>query len=139
MCVFLAAVYGGYFGTGIGVLFFAILGTFLADSVLRLNALKSVLQWVANGAAGILFAGVAPVDWVVVLVLGLATAFGAPMGVKLAVHISPTLPPSLIGVFGLASAIILGLRAFSADHHLRRRREPVKVRAGSPVHRGPRR
>ena len=54
------AVYGGYFGTGIGVLFFAALGVFIDDAAPRLNATKQVLALVSNGVAGILFAFVAP-------------------------------------------------------------------------------
>lgn len=111
-CIVATAVYGGYFGTGIGVLFFAVLGTFVADTPARLNAVKTVLQGVANGVAGILFAFVAPVNWVVAAVLGVATACGAPVGARLSVRMRPGPLRVVIGCFGIAAAIVLGLRAF---------------------------
>ena len=38
-----AAVYGGYFGAGLGVMVLAALGVVLADTLLRLNALKQII------------------------------------------------------------------------------------------------
>lgn len=110
--VFLTAIYGGYFGTGIGVLFVAILGSFLKERVSRLTALKTVLQGLANGAAGLLFAFVAPVDWLVVIVLGLATGAGGRVGARLATQVPAAPLRVLIALFGLSSAVVLGLRAF---------------------------
>jgi uncharacterized protein len=56
------SVYGGYFGTGIGLVFIAALGIFVNETPARLNAVKTVLQLVSNGLAGIVFALAAPVD-----------------------------------------------------------------------------
>jgi hypothetical protein len=48
------------FGTGIGLLFLAVLGLFVDDDLRHLNAVKNVLALVSNGVAGVLFAVVAP-------------------------------------------------------------------------------
>ena len=54
---FLVAVYGGYFGAGIGILMLAMLGMLRLGDIHRLNAVKNVLGMVVNGAAALLFAG----------------------------------------------------------------------------------
>lgn len=53
--IFLAAIYGGYFGAGLGVMMLAVLGLVLEDSLTRLNALKQSLSFVINVAAAIFF------------------------------------------------------------------------------------
>lgn len=112
LAVLATATYGGYFGTGIGVLFVAILGTFLRARVNRLTAMKTVLQGLSNGVAGLLFAVVAPVNWIVVVVLGLATGAGGPVGARIATRVPAGPLRMAIALFGLVSAVVLGLRAF---------------------------
>jgi len=53
---FLVAVYGGYFGAGIGILMLAMLGMLGLGDIHRLNAVKNVLGMLVNGAAAVLFA-----------------------------------------------------------------------------------
>jgi uncharacterized membrane protein YfcA len=53
---FLVAVYGGYFGAGIGILMLAMLGLLGLGDIHRLNAVKNVLGTVVNGVAAIFFA-----------------------------------------------------------------------------------
>ncbi len=53
---FLVAVYGGYFGAGIGILMLAMLGLLGLGDIHRLNAVKNVLGMVVNGVAAIFFA-----------------------------------------------------------------------------------
>ncbi len=90
LVVVVIAVYGGYFGTGIGVLFFAALGVFIEDSAVRLNGTKQILVLVSNGVAGILFAFVAPVQWSAAGAMAVGTAVGGPIGARLSRVISAT-------------------------------------------------
>ncbi|MEI6239003.1 MAG: sulfite exporter TauE/SafE family protein [Planctomycetia bacterium] len=53
---FLVAVYGGYFGAGIGILMLAMLGLLGLGDIHKLNAVKNVLGMLINGAAALLFA-----------------------------------------------------------------------------------
>jgi len=53
--IFLAAIYGGYFGAGLGVMMLAVLGLVHDDSLTRLNALKQSLSFVINTAAAVFF------------------------------------------------------------------------------------
>jgi uncharacterized membrane protein YfcA len=53
---FLVAVYGGYFGAGIGIMMLAMLGLLGLGDIHGLNAVKNVLGTVVNGVAAIFFA-----------------------------------------------------------------------------------
>ncbi len=53
---FVVAVYGGYFGAGIGILMLAMLGLLGLGDIHRLNAVKNALGTLINGAAAALFA-----------------------------------------------------------------------------------
>ena len=109
--IFAVSVYGGYFGSGIGVLFIAVLGIFVADRLARLNAAKTVLQALANGVAGVLFAFLAPVHWWLVLILSVSSAAGGPVGARMSSRIPAPALRLTIGVLGLASAVALAFRA----------------------------
>jgi uncharacterized membrane protein YfcA len=44
LVIFIAAIYGGYFGAGLGVILLATLGLLIDDSLVKLNALKQVIS-----------------------------------------------------------------------------------------------
>lgn len=78
--VLLTGVYGGYFGAAQGVLLMAVMGIGIQESLQRLNAVKNVLAAIVNLVAGILFAFVADVDWLVVLLIGIGSTLGGQLG-----------------------------------------------------------
>jgi uncharacterized membrane protein YfcA len=57
------AIYGGYFGGGIGILMLAAFGLMGMDNIHRMNALKTVLASCINGVAVITFAIAGAVEW----------------------------------------------------------------------------
>ena len=61
LLVYLAGVYGGYFGAAQGVLLIAILGLGLDETLQRVNAAKNVLAGLVNAVAAVLFIVVADV------------------------------------------------------------------------------
>jgi uncharacterized membrane protein YfcA len=86
---FLVAVYGGYFGAGIGILMLAVLGLVGVGDMHRLNAVKNVLGTVINGAAAGLFAvgsvvGGHDVSWPHAAVMAVAAVIGGLGGSHLA-------------------------------------------------------
>lgn len=104
---FVGAVYGGYFGAGVSVLLLALLGTFLQDTLQRLNALKGLLSLIINLVSAIFFAVFAPVAWLPVLIMAAASLVGGHLGVRLARRLSNTLLRGLVIVFGVAVALRL--------------------------------
>jgi len=94
--VFLAGVYGGYFGAAFGVIVIALLGALVSDTFQRLNATKNLLAAIVNGIAAVTFAIAAPVDWPVAVVIALSSILGGQVGARVARHIPET--PFRIGV-----------------------------------------
>jgi hypothetical protein len=82
--VFLAAVYGGYFGGALGVVLIATLSIFAHDRLVRLNALKGFLSLVISTVTVVFFALGAPVDWLAVAVLAPTTLIGGYVGARIA-------------------------------------------------------
>ena len=85
----LAAVYGGYFGAGLGVILLATLGLVVTDSLTRLNALKQALSFSANLAAAVFFAFSGRVVWDAALVMAVGALVGGSIGGHFASRVSP--------------------------------------------------
>jgi uncharacterized membrane protein YfcA len=79
-----AAVYGGYFGAGVGVIILAALGVVLVDTLTRLNALKQTISLTVNVSAAIVFTMRAPVDWTLTAIMAGTALLGGIVGGALA-------------------------------------------------------
>jgi uncharacterized membrane protein YfcA len=109
LALFLATVYGGYFGGALGVILVGVLGVALHDLKLS-NALKSVLAAVTATVSLLIFALFGPVDWLVVAVAAPASLVGGFLGARVATRIPATPLRILIVTFGVAVAIYLFAR-----------------------------
>ena len=67
--LFLIAIYGGYFGGGMGIMTLAVLTLIGMRDIHEMNALKSLLVVVINGVGVILFIATGKVAWVGCLVM----------------------------------------------------------------------
>lgn len=110
VATFLAAIYGAYFGGGLGVILLAVLGIFLTDHIQRTNGLKSVLSLVINTVALIAFALFAPVDWGKVAVVAPASLLGGYLGAGVARRLGATALRWTVVTFGVIVAIWLTIR-----------------------------
>ena len=102
-----AAVYGSYFGAGLGVLLLAVLGTLVADELQRLNALKGVLSLVVNVVGVVVFLASGRVAWTAAAVLAVTAVVGATFGVRLARRLPAVVLRSCVVVLGTGVAIAL--------------------------------
>jgi uncharacterized membrane protein YfcA len=113
--VFAAGVYGGYFGAAMGVILLALLGTFVADGLQRLNATKNVLAMAVNAVAAVLFAvvavwGVAHVAWAVSLAIAVGSITGGQVGGAFGRRLpAPVLRLVIVSV-GLGVSVVLFVR-----------------------------
>ncbi|MEO5763120.1 MAG: sulfite exporter TauE/SafE family protein [Vicinamibacteria bacterium] len=104
--VALAAVYGGYFGAGLGVILLAVLGVFIAESFTRLNALKQALAFSANLAAAIYFTTTGQVVWHVALVMAIGALIGGSIGGRFASRVSPQSLRRVVVALGLIIGLV---------------------------------
>jgi len=105
--VFLAGVYGGYFGAAQGVLLVGLLGVFLAEDLQRINAGKNVLVTIVNGAAAIIFVIFAHVAWIAVALIAAGTAVGGLIGARMGRKLPPLALRIVIVIIGVISAVKL--------------------------------
>jgi uncharacterized membrane protein YfcA len=105
--VFLAAIYGGYFGGALGVLLIAVLALTTQEDLRRLNAVKGMLSFLISVVTVLVFALGAPVDWLAVALLAPATLAGGVIGAKLANRLSAVALRVVVVVVGLAVSIYL--------------------------------
>jgi uncharacterized membrane protein YfcA len=108
--VFAAAVYGGYFGAGLGVILMAVLGLVTDDSMTRLNFLKQALGFAINLAAAIYFAFSGKVDWMIALVMIFGSLLGGLIGGKLAGIMKPQVLRWIVVTAGLVASVIFFLK-----------------------------
>lgn len=78
------AVYGGYFGAGMGIMMMAGLSLSGVDDVRVANALKNLLSGVINGVAVAIFVAAGAVAWRETLVMLAGAVLGGTLGGRLA-------------------------------------------------------
>jgi uncharacterized protein len=105
--IFLASVYGGYFGAAQGVLIIGLLGSFLDEPVQRVNGAKNVLVVIVNGAAAVVFIVFARIAWAAVLLIAAGSAVGGVIGARYGRRLRPGALRVFVVVIGLISAVKL--------------------------------
>jgi len=103
---FLIAVYGGYFGGGIGILMLAAL-TAAGLAVRHAGATKNVLAGVMNAIAVLIFILKTQVEWRIVLAVAIAAIAGGQLGVFLLRRINET--ALRIGITGIGLGLTIAL------------------------------
>ena len=104
--VFASASYGGYFGAAQGVLVIGLLGTFLDESLQRVNGAKNVLVAVVNGTAAIVYIAFAHVAWLVVLLIAVGSTLGGLVGARY----GRRLPPLALRIFVVLIGVIAAVK-----------------------------
>jgi uncharacterized membrane protein YfcA len=101
---FLVAVYGGYFGAGIGILMLSSLGFMGISDIHEMNALKSILGTCINGVAVVVFIAEGKVNWQYAVVMAAAAIVGGFLGAHYARRLNRNFVRWLVIVIGFALA-----------------------------------
>ena len=109
-CQLAIAVYGGYFGAGIGIMMLAAMAIFLPEDLQAANALKTVLATLINAAATALFI----YSGKVVFGVGAAMMVAAMAGGYLGAHAAQRLSPRWLR--GAVIAYSLGVAGWMLTH-----------------------
>lgn len=105
VAVLFAAIYGGFFGAGLGIMLLGLLGLFTDDSLRHVNALKQALSLVINVCAAVIFSATGNVRWELVPIMAVTALLGGHTGGRLSRVVNPTALRWTVVVFGLAVAV----------------------------------
>jgi uncharacterized membrane protein YfcA len=107
---FLTAVYGGYFGAGMGVLLLAILGLTLPDTLARTSGMRTVLSVLVNGVAAAVFILHGSLAWVAVAMLAIGSLVGGYGGARVARRLPAPILRVVVVAIGVATGVTLLVR-----------------------------
>jgi uncharacterized membrane protein YfcA len=106
------AVYGGYFGGGIGIMNLAMLAALGMTDIHAMNKLKVILGGVINGVATVMFIAMGAIVWP----QGIVMTVGAILGGVSTAHFAQKLPQSWVRAFvilvGTAMTIYFFIRGY---------------------------
>jgi len=105
---FLIAIYGGYFGGGIGILMLALLTMIQMEDIHSMNAVKTLLAATINGAAVVTFIAAGAVVWPQAIVM----LAGAVLGGYGGAHYAQKLNPEIVRAFVIAVGVSMSLYFF---------------------------
>ncbi|WP_322797129.1 sulfite exporter TauE/SafE family protein [Tepidiforma sp.] len=108
--VFVLAIYGAYFGGGLGIIMLAVLAILLPDDLQHSNALKGLLSAVINFAAVTAFVLFGPVEWAAAAVMAGGALAGGYLGVGLARRLGQRWLRVAVITYGIVAAGVLLVR-----------------------------
>jgi len=109
---FLVALYGGYFGAGIGILMLASLGFIGLTDIHEMNALKTVLSSLINLVAAVYFIYAGLIAWPKAGVMTIGALAGYFLGAHYAQRISQERVRQIITAIGFLISGVLFYRQF---------------------------
>jgi len=107
---FAIALYGGYFGAGIGILMLAAMAIFLPEDLQAANGMKNFFAVLINGIAAVYFIVVGAAVLHVALMMAVAAIAGGFVGAHTAQRMSPRLLRGAVVVFGIIVAVHLMIK-----------------------------
>jgi hypothetical protein len=103
-CQFLIAVYGGYFGAGIGILMLSALGFMGVGDIHRMNAVKTFLAATINGASVVVFIQNDLVNWSFAIPMAVSAIIGGYVGARVARRLPASVVRYAVIVIGFGLA-----------------------------------
>lgn len=104
---FLVAIYGGYFGAGVGILMLAALGFMGLNNIHRMNGLKNWGGLCMNAVAATMFAFSSLVNWPVALAMAVGAVAGGYLGSRTAQRVPQEFVRGAVVAIGLISGLLL--------------------------------
>jgi uncharacterized protein len=106
------AIYGGYFGAGMGILMLAVLAFSGLPSLNAQNAIKNVLAVAINGVALVPFVLARIVDWQFAAPMALLALAGGYCGARLFRRVSQPVSRAIVITIGVGMTIVFFARSF---------------------------
>jgi uncharacterized membrane protein YfcA len=108
----LLAIYGGYFGGGVGLMTTATYGLLAGAHPRSLFAVRTLMLAVANCAAAVVFIAVGLVRWALCLPMLVGSVLGGWAGAKLGRKLSPALVRTWTLLVTTATTVVFFIRAY---------------------------
>jgi uncharacterized membrane protein YfcA len=109
---FAVAIYGGYFGAGMGILMLAVLAFSGLPSLNAQNAIKNVLAVAINGVALVPFVLARIVDWRFAVPMAVLALAGGYCGARLFRQISQPVSRAIVITIGVGMTMVFFVRSF---------------------------
>ena len=109
--LFCVAVYGGYFGAGIGIMLLALFAATTALSLARANAQKNLMTFFINGTAVVPFAIAHAILWPVALLMAGGAVGGAYGGARLIRRLPPFVVRTIVISIGAGMSVYFFINA----------------------------
>ncbi len=107
MFQFVVAIYGGYFGAGIGILMLASLGLLGFENIHQMNAVKNALAFLINVVAAAYFIGKGMIDWPAAAIVAVGSISGGYGGAHYAQKVSQRTVRLCVTTLGLIITAVL--------------------------------
>ncbi len=107
---FIVALYGGYFGAGIGILMISSFSLMGMRDMKTMNAIKNPLAFLINGVAALRFIFEGLVVWAYAIPLAVCAMIGGYLASRASRNISQTLLRRFVVLYGLVVAAYLFVR-----------------------------
>lgn len=109
---FFIAIYGGFFGGGIGMMMLAAYALLGMNNIHRMNGVKTLMAGVINGAAVVIFIFLGLIYWPQAVVMIVGAIIGGYAGATYAQRINPVYVRQFVIVVGFALTIIFFVRTY---------------------------
>ncbi len=109
-CIFVVAIYGGFFGGGIGILFMATFSLLGMRDLHNANALKTLLVTAINGISVATFVASGVIVWPAALIMVGGSIIGGYLGARFARRIPASVLRALVIGIGLFLTVYFFLR-----------------------------
>jgi uncharacterized protein len=106
------AIYGGFFGGGVGILLLALFGLMGMEDIHAMNALKTLLSTFINGIAMLTFVVSGAVFWPHAIVMGMGTLLGGYWGVYYVRKVDPIWVRRFVILVGLGMTVYFFVKTY---------------------------
>ncbi len=107
---FCLAIYGGYFGAGLGILMLATLGVLGQSNIYEMNSLKVLMGTCINSVAAIYFIASGSILWTEMVILAAGALTGGYLGPHLARRVGARVVRGFVSAVGFAIGIYFLIR-----------------------------
>jgi uncharacterized membrane protein YfcA len=112
IAILLMAVYGGYFGAGIGIITLAVLSLTAELHIHEMNGIKTLIASTVNGTAAVFFLARGTANVKTAAIMSIGMILGGYFGAKVARKTPGKLVERLVVAIGFAMTLVLAARWF---------------------------